>query len=73
MTADEMMIAKGIVSGIIKDGLREHYLKATPEFQKDIMLAYFDAEIAKFQKFQTKLITNAAAKNAFIEAVLSIL
>jgi hypothetical protein len=73
LTIDEMMMAKQIVSSIVKDGISEQFLNSTEQFRKEIMLAYFDAEIKKFEKFQTKMMTNPEARKAFIESVFAII
>ena len=63
------MISRSIVNSIRKDGISQIFMEATDEVKKDIMFAYLDCEIKKFQKFQTKFQTNIDARNAFIEHV----
>lgn len=70
---DEMMMAKQIVSSIIRDDMQLVFIQADETVRKEIMLAYFDAEIKRFEKFQTKMMTNPEARKAFIESVFSII
>jgi hypothetical protein len=73
LTNDEMMMAKGIVNSIIRDGAGDAFLKGTDDQRKDLMFAYLDAEIKKYEKFQTKLMTNSGAMEAFVKSVFSII
>ena len=70
LTADEMMMAKQIVNSIIKDGMSRHFIGGTDQFKKEVMFAYLDGEIKKFEKFQTKMITDQEARKTFTEFIL---
>ncbi|MCP4336429.1 MAG: hypothetical protein GY679_01100, partial [Mycoplasma sp.] len=61
-TAEEKMMFTQIVNRIIKDGIQETFLTCDSKTRKEIVLAYFDAEIKRYEKFQNKIMTNPEAR-----------
>ncbi len=72
-TVDEKMMLTQIVNRIIKDGIQKTFLRCDSKIRKDIVLAYFDAEIKRYEKFQNKIMTNPEARRQFTELVLSMM
>ena len=66
----ELMMAKQIANSIVKNGAGKHFIDGTEEFKTDMMFAYLDGEIKKYEKFQSKIITNPEAKEIFIKSIL---
>lgn len=66
---DVQAMAQGIANDLIKDKVDDIYVDSDINLQCDLVQAYAQNQLKKFQSFHTKYLTNPLASKSFQESV----
>lgn len=66
---DVLNFAKLVVSGLQRDGVVNHLVKASPENQEKVLKAYVVSEAKRYEDFMVTCRTNDAAMSAMADRV----
>ena len=70
---DVMMLAKGVINDLIKEGLDELFVDSDIDTQSDLVQAYVRHQQKKVSEFHTTYLTNPQAAQAFRDCVYGLL
>lgn len=67
--ADILCLARSVINSMAQDKALSTFVEADADQQRQILEAHIAHAVKKFEQFQTRYMTNPAAREAFIMAV----